>query len=175
MGTETDELVQRLIVHFGLEPLAVEGGYYTRTYRSPETIPASGLPARYREPHPLGGAILYLLTADADSFSALHALPTDEIYHFYLGDPVEMLLLHPGGASQRVILGQEIFAGQQVQFRAPAGAWQGSRLKRGGWFALLGTTMAPGYIDSDYTPGVRDELIRQFPGEAELIRALTRG
>ncbi len=170
-----EDYVQQLIRQFHLQPLPEEGGLYAQTYRAPEVLGLGCLPQeRYNEAHPAGTAILYLLTPDEDSFSALHRLPTDEIYHFYLGDPVEVLLLHPGGKSERVMLGQDILNGQWVQFVAPRGAWQGSHLAQGGRFALLGTTMAPGYVDEDYTPGVRGELAHQYPQEAALIRRLTR-
>jgi hypothetical protein len=165
-----EELIRRL----GLEPLPVEGGWFRQTYLSAEEIPAGALPARYAAAKPFGTAIYFLLTAEPDCFSALHRLPTDEIYHFYLGDPVELLALHPGGRSERVVLGQEIERGQQVQFTVPRGAWQGSRLLPGGSFALMGTTMAPGFTPPDFALGRREELLREFPQEAELIRALTR-
>ena len=75
--------------------------------------------SRYRSARIFGSAIYYLLTAEPDCFSALHKLPTEEIYHFYLGDPVEMLLLYPDGRIERVILGQDLLGGQQVQFVVP--------------------------------------------------------
>jgi len=163
-----------LIKHLGLEPLPVEGGLFRQTYCAAEKIPRSALPDRYRGDKAFGTAIYYLLTSDADSFSALHQLPTDEVYHFYLGDPVEMLLLFPEGRSERVVLGPDVLAGQQVQFVVPGGVWQGSRLIPGGRFALLGTTMAPGFDETDYVGGERQELLRRYPEQAELIRALTR-
>jgi predicted cupin superfamily sugar epimerase len=165
---------EQLIAHLKLEPLPVEGGYFRQTYRSGETLPRRALPPRYAADKRLGTAIYYLLTAAPDSFSALHRLPTDEIYHFYLGDPVEMLLLYPEGRGERIVLGPDVLAGQRVQFVAPRGVWQGSRLVPGGRFALLGTTMAPGFDESDYTGGERDELVRHYPEQAELIRQLTR-
>ena len=73
-----------------------------------------------------------------------------------------------------MILGQDILNGQQVQFAVPAGVWQGSRLVPGGKFALLGTTMAPGFIEEDYLPGDRAALLKQYSDRAELIRLLTR-
>jgi predicted cupin superfamily sugar epimerase len=158
-------LSQKLKELYGLTRLPVEGGYFAQTYRSTES--SAG--------RPLGSAIFYLLDTDPDCFSALHRLPTDEIYHFYLGDPVETLLLYPDGRTERVILGPDVFAGQRVQFVAPADVWQGSHLCEGGRCALLGTTMAPGYIDSDYTGGERADLVSQYPDEAALIRRLTRG
>src|SRR3990172_3020643 len=115
---------KKLIEHLGLESLPVEGGRFRQTYCAAEKIPRSALPRRYRSDKVFGTAIYYLLTSEADSFSALHQLPTDEVYHFYLGDPVEMLLLDPDGASRRVVLGQDILRGQQVQFVVPRGVWQ---------------------------------------------------
>jgi len=149
----------------------VEGGYFRQTWASDELVSI----ARFDSPRPAGSAIYYLLTSAPDSFSALHRLASDEIYHFYLGDPVEMLLLAEGTAGERIVLGPGIFNGQQVQYVAPRYVWQGSRLIPGGRFALLGTTMAPGYDSRDFTLGSRDDLVRQFPAQAAVIRALTRG
>lgn len=158
-----------------LEPLDREGGMFLQTYKSAELIEGAALPERYtRLPRSFCTAIYYLLTDETDSFSAMHQLPTDEIYHFYLGDPVEMLLLLPEGQSRKVVLGHDILHGQRVQFVAPEGAWQGSHLLSGGKFALLGTTMAPGYEDSDFSIGKRNILTGMYPRETELIRSLTR-
>jgi len=157
-----------------LQPLPVEGGHFRQTYRSDLTLPGNALPARYGRQKPLCTAIYYLLTTDPDSFSAVHRLPTDEIYHFYLGDPVEMLLLYPDGESALIRLGPDLREGQHVQFVVPAGVWQGSRLVPGGSFALMGTTMAPGYDDDDYLGGEPTELIRRYPDRTQLIRSLTR-
>ena len=112
---------ERLIGLLGLVPLPVEGGFFRQTYESDETLPAGALPARYGRPKTFATAIYYLLTSDADSFSALHRLPTEEVYHYYLGDPVEMLLLHPDGRSERAVLGQDLLGGQHVQQVVPRG------------------------------------------------------
>ena len=157
---------RELIELLGLEPLPREGGYYRETYRSARPVP-SGTPGRDRS---AGTAIYYLLTAD--TFSALHRLPADEVYHFYLGSPVELLLLGPGGGGI-VTLGTDLRAGQRPQAVVPAGVWQGSCLAGGGDFALLGTTMAPGFDFSDYEPGDGDRLAREFPAFAGRIRRLT--
>jgi predicted cupin superfamily sugar epimerase len=163
-----------LIDLLALQPLAGEGGYFRQTWVAGDTIPASGLPARYGRAKPAGTAIYYLVTDADDGFSALHRLPTDEVYHFYLGDPVEQLLLHPDGRSERVILGSDLVDRQRVQHVAPAGSWQGTRLVPGGRVALLGTTMAPGFDPMDFEPGDRAALTRTFPAEAALIAELTR-
>jgi hypothetical protein len=167
--------IEQLIRHLRLEPLPIEGGYFRQTWSSDVAVPTSALPDRYASPRPAGTAIYYLLTSDPDSFSAMHRLTSDEIYHFYLGDPVEMLLLEEEGGAQRIVLGPDLLGGQRVQYIVPRYVWQGSRVIRGGRFALLGTTMAPGFDPRDFTLGSRDELIRQFPDEAALIRELTRG
>jgi predicted cupin superfamily sugar epimerase len=165
---------KQLIEIFNLEPLRIEGGLFFQTYSAPEIISREGLPGRYLADKPFGTAIVYLLTADLDSFSALHKLPTDEMYHFYLGDPVELLQLHPDGSSERTILGQDLLGGQKVQHVVPRDVWQGSHLLPGGQFALLGTTMAPGYTDEDYIGGDPDELIAAYPDKEALIEQLTR-
>ena len=116
----------------------------------------------------------HLLTDEPGSFSALHRLATDEVYHFYLGDPVEMLLLHADGASSRPVLGPDLIAGQQVQLVVPRGTWQGSRLVAGGRWALLGTTMAPGFDSGDFELGRGPDLEAAWPDQAEAISALTR-
>ena len=110
---------ERVIALLGLVPLPVEGGFFRQTYRSDDTITGNFLPARYTGDKTFGTAIYYLLTSEPDSFSALHRLPTDEVYHFYLGDPVEMLLLHPEGRSERVLLGHDVAGAQRVQHVVP--------------------------------------------------------
>jgi uncharacterized protein len=165
---------ERLIELLDLQPLAGEGGYFRQTWVAADTIPATGLPARYARAKPAGTAIYYLVTDARDGFSALHRLPTDEVYHFYLGDPVEQLLLHADGRRERVILGSDLLGGQRVQHVAPAGSWQGTRLVPGGRVALLGATMAPGFDPEDFERGDRDALCRAFPAEAALIAELTR-
>src|SRR5438309_5994853 len=124
----------RLLELLDLRPLPGEGGYYRETHRSADRVPFAGRAGGKSA----GTAIYYLLTPE--TFSALHRLPTDEVYHFYLGDPVEMLQLWPDGTGRVVSLGQDVRAGHLLQAVVPRGVWQGSRLYSGGAFALLGTT-----------------------------------
>ena len=167
--------LEEVVAALGLRPLAGEGGLYAETYRSSATVPAGLLPVPFHAgAHAYGTAIYYLLSDDADSFSALHRLCGDEIYHFYMGDAVEMLLLGPAGQSRKVTLGQDLRAGQHVQFVVPGGTWQGSRLLPGGGYALLGTTMAPGFEAAEYEPGDRAVLTGLYPREREAIARLTR-
>ena len=146
-----------------------EGGYFVETYRSGEAVTD---PQRGQRSY--STAIYYMLTPD--TFSEMHRLTADEIYHFYLGDPVEMLHLHPDGSGKRLLLGKDIKKGMQPQVLIPSGVWQGARPLPGETFgfSLMGTTMAPGFEYHDYQSGGRQELIRQYPGFKELITALTR-
>jgi predicted cupin superfamily sugar epimerase len=168
------DLQDRIIKHLNLKELPDEGGLFVQSYCSQEQVAGEALPARFCNAHPLGTAIYYLLTNRPKRFSAMHRLIGDEIYHFYLGDPVEMLLLYPDGSARTIILGPDLLNGQQVQFVVPAGIWQGSQLLPGGDFALLGTTMAPGYLPADVIFGNRDELIKKYPAQKERITILTQ-
>jgi uncharacterized protein len=158
-----------IIAALNLSPLPLEGGYFRETWRSEVSVPVGG-----REPasRSAGTAIYYLLTPD--TFSALHRLPDEEIFHFYLGDPAEMLVLEPSGRARVVTLGPDLLAGQHPQFVVPRGAWQGTKLASGGKVALLGATIAPGFEFRDLELGARDALTQTWPDYAEKIAALTR-
>lgn len=162
----------KIIKLLKLTYLEDEGGYYRETYHSRESIPVSSLPARYRGKRAHGTAIYFLLTPD--TFSAVHRLQSDEVFHFYAGDPVEMLLLGPKANGRRILLGADLRKGQCPQVIVPRGVWQGARLAKGGKWALLGTTMAPGFEYADFELGQRTKLMRSYPHRAKLITALTR-
>jgi uncharacterized protein len=170
-----DLTVDQIINALGLEPLPVEGGLFRQSYYASDEIPAAALPQRYLDrAKPFATAIYYLLTDQPDSFSEFHRLPTDEVFHFYLGDALEVSLLYPSGEVRQVILGQDLLAGQYLQFAVPAGVWQGSRVLPGGHFALIGTTMAPGYTSGDYEHGSRADLLQRYPTASATIQRLTR-
>lgn len=153
-----------VIEALGLEPHPEEGGWFRETWRSRELFAPGG---PYEGERSAGTAIFYLLTAD--DFSAMHRLPGDELFHFYLGDPVEMLELLPDGAARTTILGPDI-PSMQLQHVVPGGTWQGSRLVDGGRWALLGATMSPGFAYEDYEHGSAG-MVDQWPEHAEAIRA----
>ncbi len=162
-----DELIRQL----GLQPHPKEGGFFRETYRAGESWPTTALPARYQAARSASTAIYYLLTPN--TYSAMHRLQSDEIFHFYLGDPIRMLQLEPNGTGRAIVLGRDILAGQQVQAIVPRAVWQGSCLEPGGAFALLGCTVAPGFDYADYEGGDRESLLTQYPAFADMIRRLT--
>ncbi|MFM7535754.1 MAG: cupin domain-containing protein [Acidimicrobiales bacterium] len=158
--------VDEVVAQLGLAPLPVEGGLYRQVWRS-AILDAAGRPA--------GTAILLLLTDDPDSFSAMHRLGTDELWHFYLGDPVSLLELRTGGISEVTVLGPDLRAGQTVVRNVPAGTWMGaSRLGGGFGWSLLGTTMAPGFDATEFDASEAGPLIRGWPQEADRIGRLVR-
>ena len=163
--------VRELVEKLGLEPHPVEGGYFRETYRSEDVLPAGALPHRYGGDRTLSTAIYYLLTPD--TVSRMHRLRSDEIFHFYAGDPVEMLQLLPDGSHKVVLIGSDIPAGQLPQVIVPRGVWQGARLAEGGEYALMGTTVAPGFDFADYETGDRESLLRAYPACGDMIRKLT--
>jgi uncharacterized protein len=154
-----------------MRPHPIEGGYFAETYRGAPVVPQSLLPD-YPGDRAISTAIYYLLTPD--TFSAMHRVRGDEMFHFYLGDPVEMLQLKPDDSGEVILLGQDIAEGMRLQHTVPARVWQGSRLRAGGKYALLGTTMAPGFEYEDYETGKRQELIAQYPQYSAMVAALTR-
>jgi len=150
-----------------LAPHPVEGGWFRRTYASEGTVELA------RGVRHQGTAIYYLL--EPGTFSEMHVLDSDEIFHFYLGDAVEMLQLFPDGRRSALLtLGPDLQAGQLLQVVVPAGVWQGTRLKGDGKVALLGCTVTPGFDFADYRGGSYAELAEKWPQDAERIKGLTR-
>jgi uncharacterized protein len=164
--------VEQIVSLLNLEQHPMEGGYFVETYRSDIQIARESLPLYYQGPRALATAIYYLLTPA--SFSVLHRLRTDEIFHHYVGDPVDMLQLWPDGSGRIITLGHDLLRGMRPQAIVPKGIWQGARLSPGGKFALLGTTMSPGFDYTDYETGDRDTLITSYPEYRDSIIALTK-
>lgn len=158
-----------LIAHFHMRPLVGEGGVVYQSYFSDETLPEECLPGRIGD-RKMCSAIIYLLTPN--TFSRMHRLVTDEIFHFYMGTPVEMLQLHPDGSEERLIMGHDLLNGERVQVTVPRGSWQGTRLIGNGGFALLGTSMAPSFAPEDYENGIYEKLALQYTQHLDLLRVL---
>jgi predicted cupin superfamily sugar epimerase len=148
-----------------LQPHPVEGGFFRETYR------CAGSLSVYGGSRSVSTAIYYLLKPG--HVSELHTLPGDEVFHFYLGSPVRMLQLWPGGVGKEVVLGPDLAAGQVPQLVVPAGVWQGTKLIGDAGFALLGATMAPGFDYADYRGANRAELTAGWPRFKDRIAELT--
>jgi predicted cupin superfamily sugar epimerase len=159
---------QQVIETLGLEPLPQEGGFYKQNYKCLKNFKINGKSrAQYT-------AIYYMVTHD--SFSALHKLEHDEIFHFYDGETVEMLQIFPDGHHKIIKIGNNLNSGEIPQVLVPAGVWQGTRMLKPtkDKYSLLGTTMAPGFEYDDFTMGERAQMINEFPQLRELIYKFTR-
>jgi predicted cupin superfamily sugar epimerase len=168
--TMTADEVKKIL---GLTPHPREGGFYIRTYDSGELLPATVFPdGRYSGLRHTATAIYYFL--EPGTFSEMHRLQSDEIFHFYAGDAVEMLQLHGHGSGTAIQIGNRLQDGERPQVVAPRGVWQGSHLAPGGRWALLGCTVSPGFDFDDYEAASRRDLVAGWPEFQKLIEELTR-
>lgn len=146
------------IERLGLKPHP-EGGYYAETYRAAQTLPNG---------RPVATQIYFLL--EHGNFSALHRLGSDEIWHFYLGDPLTVHLIEPAGSYRSLRLGPD----HSFQGVVPAGCWFGATVENPGGYALVGCTVAPGFDFADFELAEREALSRLYPQHRALIERLTR-
>ena len=161
-----------IIKKLKLIPLEGEGGFFSQTFKdsSSDLLQKSNAKGNFLV---ASTAIYFLITPE--HFSVLHRLPQVEIFHFYLGSPVEMLQICPLGKMKKIILGHDILADQQVQVIIERATWQGTRLVPGGDWALMGATVSPGFEFSDLEVASRKELLLQHPKHADAILQFTRG
>jgi predicted cupin superfamily sugar epimerase len=157
---------QDIINKLDLIPLPEEGGFYKETFRSKRLVQSSVLGSRTE-----CTCIYYLITED--SFSALHLVDQDEIFHFYGGSPAEMFQFDLEGNSQIITMGSDLFNNECPQVIVPHNTWQGTKLKdpKPGAWALLGCTVAPGFELENFHIKSRQDLIHEFPLlEKDIIR-----
>jgi predicted cupin superfamily sugar epimerase len=154
---------QQLVDRLGMSPLPVEGTFFVGTYRSMADTAIGG---------PVGTAMIGLYSDDPPSRSLFHRLEFDEVWHFYVGDPLRLVLLHPDGTSADVIMGSDVLAGQVVQSVIPAGTWQAGELVGSGRWALFGCTMAPGFTGSCFEGGRIADLLATHPDRENDVRRL---
>ncbi|MBZ0201511.1 MAG: cupin domain-containing protein [Ignavibacteria bacterium] len=149
-----------------------EGGWFKEVYRSNELIKAEHLPARFNGHRYHSTSIYFLLTGD--TFSALHRIKSDELWHFYDGSPVTIHMIDEKGNYSTVRLGRDVEQGEVFQFAVPAGAWFGATVDDADSFTLVGCTVAPGFHFDDFELANRDRLMKRFPQHKEVIGRLTR-
>lgn len=167
----TEISAERIVDLLGMQPHP-EGGWFVETWRADEHVVPHALPARYEGPRAHGTSIYYLLTRD--TFSAMHRLQSDEVWHHYRGASLELLLLHPGGRGETVRLGGDLEAGERPQLVVPRGTWQGARVAASGSWTLVGCTVSPGFAFDDFELGRRARLVDAYPSHTDTIRELTR-
>lgn len=152
-----------------LEPNAT-CGFVRLTFVSKAAIAAGGLPAPFAEGRPLGSALYFMVTPAAPV--RLHRIRNDQLYHYYLGDPLEVFLLHGDGGSERVVVGPDLRRGQRVQLLVPGNTFHTARLiGHGRWF-LGASTEWPGVVPADVEIGDLDALAGAYPAVAAELRAI---
>ena len=163
--------IPELITHFHLHPHP-EGGWYAQSYRSTESIPAAALPERFSGDRLFSTAIYFLL--EQGNFSAFHRIKSDECWHFYSGDPLEIFILHTDGSLQVVTLGSSIEKGHHFQFVVPANCWFASRPAAESRYCFVGCTVAPGFDFADFEMAKVTELSQEYPSHLAIIETLCR-
>jgi uncharacterized protein len=172
-----------------LEPNAT-CGFVRLTYVSKQTIAADGLPAPFSDGRPLGSALYFMVTPGAPV--RLHRIRNDQLYHYYLGDPLEVFLLHADGTTERVIVGPDLRRGERVQLLIPGNTFHTARLigprsifRKSGdrfsaenattedslWF-LGASTEWPGVVPADVEIGNLEQLAGKYPAVAAELRAI---
>jgi uncharacterized protein len=152
-----------------LEPNAT-CGFVRVTFVSKQLVARGGLAAPFDDGRPLGSALYFMVTPGAPV--RLHRIRNDQLYHYYLGDPIEVFLLHNDGTTERVIVGPNLRDGHHVQLLIPGHTFHTARLiGRNRWF-LGASTEWPGVIPADVEIGQLDELASKYPAVAVDLRAI---
>jgi len=160
-----------IIEQYGLQPHP-EGGFFTQTYRSPGLIPKAALPAVFGGERHFSTAIVFLLKKN--DFSALHRLRQDEVWHFYFGGSLRLVMISPDGECSEIILGRNGAVDDVVQAVVPAGYWFGAKPTEGAAFSFVGCTVAPGFDFADFELAKRPDLLEKFPDLETIILSFTR-
>ncbi len=149
-----------------------EGGYFRQTYRSEVVVARESLPAGFSGARAASTAIYFLL--EGKNFSAFHRLRSDEVWHFYDGEPLIVHVIDAEGKYSRILLGRDLEAGQMLQAMVRAGCWFASHVADWNSFSVVGCTVAPGFDFEDFEMGERQELGARYPQHRGLIEQLTR-
>lgn len=162
----TAEEVQSLL---NLEPNAT-CGFVRGTYVSGSSIAAGGLPPPFANQRPMGSALYFLVTPTAPV--RLHRIRNDQLYHYYLGDPLEVFLLDGDGAAERIVVGPDLRAGNRVQLLIPGDTFHTAQvIGRRRWF-LGASTEWPGVVPADVEIGNVDAIAAKYPAVADTLRAI---
>ena len=152
-----------------LEPNAT-CGFVRQTYLSALSIAPNGPSAPFADGRPLGSALYFMVTPTAPV--QLHCIRNDQLYHYYLGDPIEVFMLQADGNAERIVVGPDLRAGQRVQQLIPGNTFHTARvIGRRRWF-LGASTEWPGVVPADVEIDNLDELAGKCPAVAAELRAI---
>jgi predicted cupin superfamily sugar epimerase len=160
---------EAILALLALEPNAT-CGFVRLTFVSKTAIAAGALPAPFADGRPLGSALYFMVTPGAPV--RLHRIRNDQLYHYYLGDPLEVFLLHADGSTERVVVGPDLRSGERVQLLIPGNTFHTARLiGRRRWF-LGASTEWPGVVPEDVEIGNLDALAGKYPAVAGALREI---
>lgn len=171
-GGKLEKTARYWVEKLQLEPHP-EGGYFRQTYRSEFILAREALPVGFGGARAASTAIYFLL--EGKNFSAFHRLKSDEVWHFYAGEPLRVHVIDRVGKYFSIRLGSDLEAGEVPQAVVPAGCWFASHVADWRGFAVVGCTVAPGFDFEDFEMGKRAELVARYPEQREVIEGLTRG
>ena len=143
-------------------------GYVRITFISKHKIAAGGMQAPFADGRPAGSALYFMLTPQEPV--KLHRIRNDQLYHYYLGDPIEVLMMLQDGSTELHIVGPDLRKGHKVQLLIPGGTFHTARIigeRR--WF-LGASTEWPGVEPKDVELGNADALAAKYPKVAAEIR-----
>ena len=160
---------EQLIKKYSLQPHP-EGGWYKQTYKSKEFIPSTALPERFDGERVFSTAIYFLL--ERGNFSAFHRIKSDECWHFYAGDALNIYIIDITGELKVVTLGKD--DEQHFQYVVPANSWFASQPVAGSEFSFVGCTVAPGFEFDDFELADAKSLSLLYPQHASIIKELCR-
>ena len=146
-------------------------GLVAQTYVSPHMIPESALPAGFSGKRSLGAVMYFMVTPEVRT--RLHAIRSDQVYHHYMGGPLEVLLLYPDGTGEVRIVGNDLAAGMRPQLFIPGGTVHVSRVRQGHGYALLGTSEWIGVDPADVIAPSTSELAARYPAMAAELASFT--
>ncbi|HBH24269.1 MAG TPA: hypothetical protein DDY13_12700 [Cytophagales bacterium] len=147
-----------------------EGGYYRENYRSAYQIHGTALPERYNGPRVFSTSIYFLLKKG--NVSTFHRLKSDEIWHYYDGDPIKLYLIDRDGKLSTPIVGRQLEGGEEMQLVIPAGSWFAAHVVEGGSFGLVGCSVAPGFDFDDFELANKNDLINKYPQHRNVIQKI---
>lgn len=148
----------------------IEGGWYREVYRSDLLLQKDQLPSTFTASRNICTHIYFLL--QKNGFSAFHRIKSDELWHFYDGDPLIIYEIDNEGKLTEHLLGNNIQKGESLFCVVKTGNWFASRVAKDGEYGLAGCTVSPGFDFEDFEMADKKFLSKMYPQHASLISEL---
>jgi len=147
-----------------------EGGFFSAGSRSSEFLRPDDLPSRYNSPRNLYSSIFFMVTSESPS--RFHRLKTDELWHFYKGDDLEIHTISDTGSYAKYVMSGRDGV-EDFQYLVRRNTWMAATCKGDAGYALAGCSLSPGFEFEDFELADRRSLIELCPKHEDLITQLT--